>query len=78
LRYRQDVFLIWKVFREEVNKHLHNYTPIEYAKLMHGMTGSYPKSSDPIIEKGIQTIIDQEVQMLTISEMLHLIHSFRN
>ena len=57
---------------------MHNYTPIEYAKLMHGMTGSYPKSSDPIIEKGIQTIIDQEVQMLTISEMLHLIHSFRN
>lgn len=78
MRYKVDYAKVWEAYIDVLNKNLHHYTPIEMAQIKHALHGNYPKIGSAVLHKALLDIVSSELYMCSISELMHLLHAFRN
>jgi len=77
LRYKEDIFGLWKDFETELLKFLHNYSTIEIAKLGYAVAGFFPKAGSTFLYQTLRNIAVQDLPGATLSEIMHIYQGFR-
>ena len=77
LRYKEDVFGLWKEFETELMKFLPNYPTIDIAKLGYAVAGFFPKAGSTMLFQTLRNIAVQDLSGATLKDILHLYQAFR-
>ncbi|KRX01650.1 hypothetical protein PPERSA_03734 [Pseudocohnilembus persalinus] len=78
LRYKIDFAGIWTEYVKILEKNIHHYTLLEMAQIRYALAGNFPKIGTPTLHKAIQDIIQNELHLCTVTDLLHIMHAFRN
>lgn len=77
LRYKVDVFNIWKFLENVIFQNLHHYDLLEISKIHYAMAGVMPKIGSPTFHKACIDLIKQEIKAANIYDVLYIYTSYK-